>query len=130
MNIITATYEAGRLILANNQFLQPNLAIQQWLQLNSVPKIDLGIRPEHLTIEPNSTQDNDDCLVLEVDLVEPLGRETNIKAVIPDSQIRINLVVDGQCQSRKGDRLTVKFDLDRLFMFDVNNGQVIKSSIV
>ena len=128
MNILTATYEAGRLNLANNQFLQLNPSMQQRLQLNPGQKVDLGIRPEHLTIKPTSTQDSDDCLILEVDLVELLGRETNIKAVIPDSQIRINLVVDGSCQSKKGDLLTVKFDLDRLFLFDVDRGRAIEST--
>ena len=127
MNILTATYEAERLILGNNQSLQLNSAMQQQLSLNPGQKVDLGIRPEHLTIEATSSQDNGDCLILEVDLIEPLGRETNIRAIIPDSNLGINLVVDGQYESKKGDRLTVKFNLDRLLMFDVNNGRVINN---
>ena len=122
MNILTATFESGRLVFANDCFLDLNPAMQQ--QLNPGQKVDLGIRPEHLTIQPASI-DNNDCLILEVDLVEPLGRETNIRAVIPGSQIGVNLVVDGQYRIEKGDRLTVKFDLNYLFMFDVNNGRVI-----
>jgi len=125
MNILTATYEKERLTIGKNQFLQLNSAIQQGLSLHPGQKVDLGIRPEHLIIQPTSTQDDSDCLILEVDLIEPLGRETNIKAVIPDSNLRINLVVEGQCPSKKGDLLTVKFDLDRLFIFDINNGRVI-----
>jgi multiple sugar transport system ATP-binding protein len=125
MNIIPATYDGDRLIVFNQQSLQFNRARQQQLQISLGQKLDLGIRPEHIQIHPISAQDNHDCLILEVDLVEPLGRETLIKATIPGSNIKLNLLADAQCQSRQGDRLTAKFDLAHLFIFDVNNGQTI-----
>ncbi|PSB05989.1 sugar ABC transporter ATP-binding protein [Pleurocapsa sp. CCALA 161] len=124
MNIIPAIYQGDRLILFNNQSLQLNQARQQ-LSLSLGQKFNLGIRPEHIQIQPTSAQDNDDCLTLEVDLVEPLGRETLIKAIVPRSNIKLNLLADAHYQSRKGDRLTVKFDLARLFVFDANNGQTV-----
>ena len=125
MNVLTATHEAGRLILGGGQFIQLNLAMQQQFQLNSGQKIELGIRPEHLTIMPATAGDRHDCLTLGVDLIEPLGREIRIKAVLTDSQIAIDLVVDGRERVKKGDLLTVKFDLDCLFLFDINHGRVI-----
>ncbi len=124
MNIIPAIYEGDRLVLFNNQSLQLNRARQQ-LSLNPGQKFNLGIRPEHIQIQPTSAQDNNDCLTLEVDLVEPLGRETLIKAIVPRSNIKLNLLADAHYQSSKGDRLTVKFDLARLFVFDANNGQAV-----
>lgn len=124
MNIIPAIYEGDRLVLFNNQTLQLNQAKHQ-LSLSPGQKFNLGIRPEHIQIQPTSTQDNDDCLILEVDLVEPLGRETLIKAIVPRSNIKLNLLADAHCQSRQGDRLTVKFNLAHLFVFDANNGQTV-----
>ena len=138
MNIIPATYDGDRLLVFNNQSLQLNLARQ--LQLSPGQKLNLGIRPEHIQIhevrgssvvprrslsDPTSAQNDHDCLVVEVDLVEPLGRETLIKAIVPGSNIRLNLVTDAHCPSREGDRLTVKFDVAHLFVFDVNNGRTI-----
>jgi multiple sugar transport system ATP-binding protein len=138
MNIIPATYDGDRLIVFNNQSLQLNLARQ--LQLSPGQKFNLGIRPEHIQIhevrgssvvprrslsDPTSAQNDHDCLVLEVDLVEPLGRETLIKAIVLGSNIRLNLLTDAQCPSRQGDRLTVKFDPAHLFVFDINNGRTV-----
>jgi multiple sugar transport system ATP-binding protein len=131
MNIIPATYEGDRLIVFNQQWLSLNHArgqqLQQQLQLSPGQKFHLGIRPEHLQIQPISAQDNGDCLMLEVDLVEPLGRETLIKATVPGSSLQLNVLADAQCQSRQGDRLTVKFDLAHLFVFDGNNGQTVSA---
>ncbi|MBW4536705.1 MAG: ABC transporter ATP-binding protein [Pleurocapsa minor HA4230-MV1] len=123
MNIIPATYDGDRLLVFNNQSLPLNLARQ--LQLSPGQKFNLGIRPEHIQIHPTSAQNDRDCLVVEVDLVEPLGRETLIKAIVPGSNIRLNLLTDAHCPSREGDRLTVKFDPAHLFVFDVNNGQTV-----
>lgn len=123
MNIIPATYDGDRLLVFNNQSLPLNLARQP--QLSPGQKFNLGIRPEHIQIHPTSAQNDRDCLVVEVDLVEPLGRETLIKAIVPGSNIRLNLLTDAHCPSREGDRLTVKFDPAHLFVFDVNNGRTI-----
>jgi multiple sugar transport system ATP-binding protein len=124
MNIIPATYEGDRLLVFNNQWLQLN-QVRQQLQLSPGQKFNLGIRPEHIQIHPTSAQEDRDCLVLEVDLVEPLGRETLITAIVPGSNMRLNILADAQCPSRQGDRLTVKFDPAHLFVFDVNNGRTI-----
>ncbi|MEY2833017.1 MAG: hypothetical protein RLZZ574_2276 [Cyanobacteriota bacterium] len=123
MNIIPAIYDGDRLLVFNNQSLQLNLARQ--LQLSPGQKFNLGIRPEHIQIQPISAQNEHDCLVVEVDLVEPLGRETLITAIVPGSNIKLNLLTDAQCPSHQGDRLTVKFDPAHLFVFDVNNGRTI-----
>lgn len=123
MNIFTGIYESDRLTIFNNQALKLNPTLQQRLQLNPGQKYDLGIRPEQLKIQPTSAQSEDDCLTLEVDLVEPLGRETLIKANIPGSNMTLNLIADAYFLGSKGDRLTVKFDLENLFIFDANSGQ-------
>jgi multiple sugar transport system ATP-binding protein len=128
MNIIPAIYESDRSILLNNQSFQLNLVKQQQLQqlrLSPGQKFDLGIRPEHIKIHPISAQDDRDCLTLEVDLVEPLGRETLIKAIVPGSNIKLNLLADAQYQSRHGDRFSAKLDLANLFVFDPNNGHTV-----
>jgi multiple sugar transport system ATP-binding protein len=124
MNIIPAIYEGDRSILLNNQSFQLDLA-KQPLHLRAGQKFDLGIRPEHIKIQPTSAQDERNCLTLEVDLVEPLGRETLIKAIVPGSNIKLNLLVDDRYQSRHGDRFIAKLDLANLFIFESNNGHTV-----
>ncbi|MEY2833365.1 MAG: hypothetical protein RLZZ574_2624 [Cyanobacteriota bacterium] len=129
MNIIPATYQGERAILSNNQSLELNRAKQQQLQqlhLSPGQKFNLGIRPEHTKIQ-TSAQDDRNCLILEVDLVEPLGRETLIKAIVPGSNIKLNLLADAQYQSRHGDRFSAKLDLANLFVFESNNGHTVNN---
>ncbi|MEO1691983.1 MAG: ABC transporter ATP-binding protein [Cyanobacteria bacterium J06631_6] len=123
MNVFPAIYQDNTAIVFNNQ----RLSLSPWQQqeLSSGQKFDLGIRPEYIKIYPSSAQQGADSLILEVELVEPLGRETLIKATAPGSSIELNLLADAQAQVRRGDRFTVKFDLSELFFFDQNTGQRI-----
>ena len=122
MNIVPVTYDNQRLIIFKHQAIQLDVAKIEGLQPKQGQKFDLGIRPEHISIQPMSAQDHDDCLVLDVDLVEPLGRETLIQTIAPESNLGLNLLADGQWQGKKGDRLVVKFDMSQLFIFDPNSG--------
>ena len=122
MNILPATYENERLILFNSQSIQPNSALKQ--RLNTLRGFDIGIRPEHIMLRSHSDSD-DCCLTLQVDLVEPLGRETMVKATDKRSNLGLNLLTDAHWRGRKGDAIAVKFDLERLFLFDSNSGLTI-----
>lgn len=125
MNIFTAVYESSCLILAQDRRLSLSPTMQQQLRLQPGQKVDLGIRPEYLEIVPTSASDNGNCLILEIDTIETLGRESNMRVIIPGSNLGLNLVVDGREKYRAGDRLTVRFDLAHLFVFDINSGRVI-----
>ena len=123
MNILPATYHDERLILFNNRPLELNSGLKQRLRLHPGQKFALGIRPEHITLQ-NSTLalENSDSIVLEVNLVEPLGRETSIEAVDPETNLKLNLLTNPHWRGQKGDRLAVKFDLEQLFIFDADSG--------
>ncbi|HEY9772074.1 MAG TPA: ABC transporter ATP-binding protein [Coleofasciculaceae cyanobacterium] len=126
MNILPAAYDGERLIMFNNQSIKLNSTLKQRLQL--VPgSFDLGIRPEHITLESDSAEDNEDCLLLKVDLIEPLGRETLVKAIALEGNFGLNLLTDADWQGKKGDRLKVKFDLEQLFIFDSNSGLTLNT---
>ena len=125
MNILPVTYDSEKFILAQNCFIWLNSTLKQRLKPARGQKLNLGIRPEHITLQPSSTADN--CLTLQVDLVEPLGRETLIQAIALESNLRLNLLADAHWRGQKGDRIAVKFDLDRLFMFDASSGLTINN---
>ena len=126
MNILPATYENERLILFNNRAIGLNSGLRQRLRLHQEQKFEIGIRPEHITLQDSTlVSENSDSIVLQVDLVEPLGRETLIKAIAPESNLGLNLLTNAHWRGQKGDRLAVKFDLEQLFIFDSDSGATI-----
>ena len=122
MNILPATYDNERLVLFGDRPLQLNSTLKQRLK-SCQGKLDIGIRPEHITVQPQSAN-NDNCL-MQVDLVEPLGRETMVKATALESNQRLNLLTDAHWRGQKGDPIAVKFDLEQLFIFDSSSGLTI-----
>ena len=125
MNILPATYDNERLILFKGQSIQPNRDLKQ--RLKSVRgQFNIGIRPEHITVQSKSDSD-DNCLTLQVDLIEPLGRETMVKATAKRSNLGLNLLTDAHWRGQKGDAIAVKFDLEQLFIFDSSSGLTINN---
>ena len=124
MNLIPATYQDGRLFMLNQQSISLTPKILQLLKPNPEDNFDVGIRPEHIQIV--SFQDSDNLVVI-VNVVEPLGRETLIKVSPPESNITLNLLAPGDWQGKRGDRLTIRFDPTKLFIFDINSGKTVIS---
>ncbi len=86
---------------------------------------DLGIRPEYVYVnEPQRRQGRQEevGLVVEVRVVEPLGRETLIRAGLPGTSVLMNVILGGDMRLRPGDRLSLELDLDKLFVFDSATG--------
>ena len=123
MNILPVTYDDGRFVIFNNQSIELNSAALQQLQPSQGQKFDLGIRPEHIILDDGTKGNNhQDCLLLQVNLVEPLGRETLIKATASESNFSLNLLANEVWQGKKDDRISVKFNPTKIFIFDSNTG--------
>ena len=88
---------------------------------------DLGIRPEDVYInEPQrhrERREQEVRLVVEVKVVEPLGRETLIRAGLPRSVVVLNVILGGDMRLRPGDRLSLELDMNKLFVFDSATGE-------
>ncbi|TAG96471.1 MAG: ABC transporter ATP-binding protein [Oscillatoriales cyanobacterium] len=137
MNILPAIY-ANESFQVGNQSLACPPSIQKKLQPREGQGFDLGIRPEHIEVFTKSMTDNDDFksdvwalekvpLEVEVKVVEPLGRETLIRASLPmlSPETTIQMQVAAGVRSRSGDRLSVQLDFDRLFVFDPSTGDAL-----
>ncbi|MFS0515860.1 ABC transporter ATP-binding protein [Nostoc sp. UIC 10607] len=134
MNILPAIYENNGFDVSG-QLLTIPAVVKEKLHLRHGHSFDLGIRPEHIKINTdseraerlataNSTQ-NSGLLLVEVKLVEPLGRETLIRAGLPGSAVVLNIQVGGDVRPRPGDRLSLQLDLNKLFVFDPKTGDRI-----
>lgn len=107
MNLIPSTFTGSSFQIGGQSFpVSLNLSPSQF---------DLGIRPEHLSVNAQEPH----CIA-EVSVIEPLGREVLVRAVLEGRSI--NLQTDPALNLKVGDRLPLRFDLDRMFLFDPISG--------
>jgi multiple sugar transport system ATP-binding protein len=123
MNILPVINQ-GHSFNVSGQLLAIPPEVRENLHLSPERNFDLGIRPEHIYIHSSPSPEGG-VLVAEVKVVEPLGRETLIRASLPGSSVLLNISVGGIVSSRPGDRLNLKFDLEHLFIFDSMTGDRI-----
>jgi multiple sugar transport system ATP-binding protein len=125
MNILKATY-GGSAFQISGQTLPIPEVLKSKLQPAQGQRFDLGIRPEHLQIGPESGP-----LAVEASIVEPLGRETLIRTLLstrdPSEQQTVNIQVTPNYSVHPGDRFSLQLDFDHLFVFDPATGNAIKT---
>jgi multiple sugar transport system ATP-binding protein len=128
MNILPATYTSAGFQLGD-QFLPCLLAVKEKLQLAQGQSFDLGIRPEHIEIfAPQRCEERSEevgQLVVEVKVIEPLGRETLIRASLPQSNVQVNIQVTSDLRPRLGERIYLQLDLNQLFVFESTTGDTV-----
>ncbi|WP_414529876.1 ABC transporter ATP-binding protein [Nodularia chucula] len=126
MNILPAVYK-NDVFDISGQSLEVPAAVRQKVELRPGQSFDLGIRPEHITINVDSALNNSQLepLFVEVKVVEPLGRETLIRASLPGSLAVLNIQTTADVRPRPGDRLSLQLDLNQLFVFDTATGDRI-----
>ncbi|MBO3462219.1 ABC transporter ATP-binding protein [Aetokthonos hydrillicola Thurmond2011] len=130
MNILTAKF-TGDGFDVSGQILPCPINVRKKLQAKLGQEFDLGIRPEHLdlineserrlpitSLSGEEQEEQIGALIVEVKVVEPLGRETLIRAGLSNTTSLINVVLDGDFRPQLGERLQLEFDLSKLFVFD------------
>lgn len=128
MNILPATYTDTGFMLGD-QLLPWLPVVKEKLQLSQGQYFDLGIRPEHIEIfEPQRRRERREevgQLVVEVKVVEPLGRETLIRAGIPQSSVYLNIQASQMVRFYPGDLITLQLNLNQMFVFDPTTGDTL-----
>ncbi|MEY3867047.1 MAG: hypothetical protein RLZZ338_938 [Cyanobacteriota bacterium] len=138
MNILHATYTNEGFLLGN-QILACPPAIRERIKPRESQGFDLGIRPENVEFltdnMPTYTNFDDDPwalekvpLEIEVQVVEPLGREILIRGSLPliegensaDSLIQLQIAPNIKLRPR--DRVSILLDFNYLFIFDPSTG--------
>jgi multiple sugar transport system ATP-binding protein len=113
MNILPVVFTGSGFQLGS-QTLPAPLDLGAKLQPNQ--RLDLGIRPEHLGVAGGD-------LEVQVTLVEPLGREILLRAVLPDRpDLVLNLQVPIAQAVQLGDILSLRFDPEQICLFDPGCG--------
>ncbi|MFQ3616088.1 MAG: ABC transporter ATP-binding protein [Cyanobacteriota bacterium] len=117
MNLLSAVYDSEMLRIGEQALPCPTRC-QAALGDRPHQPVNLGIRPEHLHVAPAA----DGGLTAQVMLVEPLGRETLVRAMMPGEERPISLLVSPEQSVAVGDRLSLLFDEQALFGFDPETG--------
>ena len=140
MNILPAIYTNSTFQIGSQSLACPP-SIRERLQPRDGQGFDLGIRPEYIEIFGSFSKQEDDLnsdlwaleklpLEVEVRVVEPLGRETLIRAALPmlerdNSVTSIQIQVPANVRLRPGDRISVQLDFNHLFVFDPTTGEAL-----
>ena len=127
MNIIPAIYH-DRIWNIGDSKISCSSELATQLQFRNGQGLNLGIRPEYLTIVPNSTPDT---LSLTVQTLETLGRETLLKARINGTSTDLNLLASPSTSGQFNDlpdqmlgkQLTIQLASEWLFIFDPSTGR-------
>ena len=122
MNLLPAVYEGDSLYLLAGEpasRLPCPDRLQDKLRLRADRLLNLGIRPEHIQVAASPQACH---LRVEVTVVEPLGRETLVRAIpLGGNQPATPLIqfqVPPGLRVQRGDRLPLHFDLTHLICFD------------
>ncbi len=129
MNILHAIY-TGTGFEVNGQVLPWKPPVEGKMPLVEGQGFDLGIRPECVGVfEPPRRQERQEEglveLKVEVRVVEPLGRETLIRAGLPGNSGVFNIQATADFRPSLGERISVHIDLNELFVFDAVTGETL-----
>ncbi|PSB04634.1 ABC transporter ATP-binding protein [Merismopedia glauca] len=121
MNILPAIYMGNFMVSGQSLSCPPEF--KDKYQPREGQGFDLGIRPEQMRLNDNYTEQNRGDLLLEVQLIEPLGRETLIRGILPDSETILQIISSSNWAGKVGDRLQITLDLAQMFVFDPATGE-------
>ncbi|MGB3532409.1 MAG: ABC transporter ATP-binding protein [Microcoleaceae cyanobacterium] len=140
MNILPITYGNSLFWLGQQSFACP-ASIRERLRPTEGQRFNLGIRPEQINLEGDNSQLNQDqtdvwaldrvSIQVEVEVVEPLGREILIRScistekAITDSKALIQFMVPATTQFNRGDRVSVQLDFNQILLFDPDTGKTL-----
>ena len=122
MNFFDATIFVDKTTLKlrlGDNLLSCPLALFRKLDLLEVfqnPNVKLGVRPEHMRLADENVP-NDQCLLVNVNLVEALGNETVVEGTIKGSEHRISIKINRNDLIKEGSEIKISIDFSKIHIF-------------
>ncbi|MEP2782566.1 MAG: sn-glycerol-3-phosphate ABC transporter ATP-binding protein UgpC [Pseudoruegeria sp.] len=114
MNFLSAKAVGGEVTLLDGTPMQMRVAD------NVTGDVIVGIRPEHLTLDPKGP------LVITVDEIEPTGSETHVSATT-QLGVPIKMVTSSRVTADPGTQLVAGYEAEKLHLFDAKTTNRIPS---
>ena len=98
--------------------------------VGSVTDLTMGIRPEDIEVVPEPDRPND--VAVEVDVVEPFGKENNLY-LFPEAADRneaIVATVEGRTRVGADDRVGMRVPEKHIHLFDRQDGTALRNAVV
>ncbi len=83
----------------------------------------LGLRPEHITDQPDQGRGGFAPLTVTADVVEPMGMETLVHAVVAGTPITTRCTAGSTAQP--GETLTLSADMNQMHLMEPDTGRVV-----
>jgi lactose/L-arabinose transport system ATP-binding protein len=113
MNFLDASFSEDGVVIPALKMTVPS-------SINATGKaVTAGLRPEHIEIDPTGA-------ALHVDLVESLGG-VSFAYLVSDTGEKIVIEERGDERVREGQRVGLKFDAERLYLFDAETEQRLRA---
>lgn len=122
MNILPAIYHEGKFLIGEGA-IWVSEAIEQRLKPHRETSFNLGIRPEQITIVANDASTT--CLLADITVIEPLGKEILLRTKLKESHISLDLFAPLHWQGQVGETIKVSLDISKLFVFEFYSGQTL-----
>jgi multiple sugar transport system ATP-binding protein len=110
MNMIAGEVGEGGVTTADGHVMP----LPPGAQVRLGQRVIYGLRPEHLSVDP------DGALLATVTLVEPAGWETHLHAALGEQELRI--ISTARVAQRPGDAARLTIAADRAHLFDAGTG--------
>ena len=119
MNLLHSTYQHGIFHFKDQSIPCPS-HLHAVLNKTQSQIVDIGIRPEFIQVVSAPAEGT---LTVTVEVVEPLGRETLIRAFLTSEPSQtLNLITQGDFTLTLGDQLNIRPDLSQAMIFDPQTG--------
>lgn len=114
--------ENNKIILKEKSFKieLPKRIFERYVKIKNEEKIILGIRPENMTL----TNEIHNAVKGEIYVIEPLGRDKLVNVKIGSNKVKI--IAPQNYTANIGDKVYVKFDLDKIHLFDSKSGKSLR----
>jgi multiple sugar transport system ATP-binding protein len=121
---VTPSTDGGQPMLKNESFSLPVPdRLKSSVQDSNATELTAGIRPEHFQIVDGTAPANSATIHAVTDVVEFLGNEELLHVTVGDHDLVA--IVDADRRVRPGDVLDLSVPLDRIHLFDVDEGNAL-----
>ncbi len=105
-------------------FYAPGVTIEAEFVPESPEPVEVGIRPQHLSVRDGDTPPEALVLSAQIEVIEPMGWEAYAHVMLDDTPLKAHVRNESLKGYSAGDTIELVVDRDHLHFFDVDGGSI------